>query len=128
MIKMFDFYWYPSKSINVPNFYINMIYFYNYIKLINVHLFIKIYTLVCFSVNLCSHYFYDFQKKGPRPKWTTYKHESDNNKKYPTVGNFGILYVYNAYTAYTSLYRCLKYLLKIQNFIQNYLNIASFWF
>ena len=34
-----------------------------------------------FQVNLCSQYFCDFQKKGPRPKWTIYKHDLDRNIK-----------------------------------------------
>ena len=32
-------------------------------------------------------------KKGPRHKWTIYKHESDQNNKCLSVGNFGILSV-----------------------------------
>ena len=43
------------------------------------------------------------------PKWTIYKHVSNKNKKYLSVGNFGILSVVcNATAAYTSLFRNLK--------------------
>ena len=43
-----------------------------------------------FQVNLRSHYFCDFQKKGPR---AIYKDESDKTRKCLSVGNFGILFV-----------------------------------
>ena len=33
------------------------------------------------------------EKKCPTPKWTLYKHVSDNSKKCLSVGNFGILSV-----------------------------------
>ena len=76
-----------------------------------------------FSVALCSYYFCNFRKKGPRPKWTIYKHVSDNSKKCLSVGNFGILSVVvvgvlcSASTAYTGLCRGLKYLLKVRYII-----------
>ena len=78
-------------------------------------------VLVYFSVNLCSHYFCDCRKERP------YKHESDN--KCLSVGNFGILSVVvvcSASTAYTSLCRGLKYLLKIIYIILVYPNVARF--
>ena len=40
------------------------------------------------SVLIIFYFFCDFQI---RPKWTTYKHESDKNKKFLSVFNFGIL-------------------------------------
>ena len=40
-----------------------------------------VYFLGYFSVTLCSHYFCNFHKKGPRPKWTIYKHVLDDSKK-----------------------------------------------
>ena len=45
---------------------------------------------ITFQVTLCSHYFYNFRKKGPRPKWTTYKHVSDKSKKCLSGGKFVI--------------------------------------
>ena len=30
------------------------------------------------------------EKKGPRPKWTIYKHKSVKNEKYLSIVNFGI--------------------------------------
>ena len=35
----------------------------------------------------------DYKLKGPRPKWTVYKHISDKFKKCLSVGNSGILLV-----------------------------------
>ena len=46
-----------------------------------------------FIINLCRLFFCNFRKKGPRPKWTIYKHVSDNSKKCLSVGNSGILFV-----------------------------------
>ena len=43
---------------------------------------------VTFQVTLCSYYFCNFRKKVPRPKWTIYKHVSDNSKKGLSIGNF----------------------------------------
>ena len=80
-----------------------------------------------FPIILCSHYFRDIQKKGRRPKWTIYKHVSDKNKTCLSADNFGILSVvviYSLSTAYTSLCKGLKYLLKVKYFILVYLNIA----
>ena len=42
---------------------------------------------VTFQVTLCPHYFCNFQKNGPRPKWTTFQTILRN------VCNFGILSV-----------------------------------
>ena len=42
---------------------------------------------VTVKVTLCSYCFCNFQKKGPRSKWTIYKHVLDNSKKCLTVGN-----------------------------------------
>ena len=87
---------------------------------------------VTFQVTLCSHYFCNFRKKGPRPKLTIYKHVSDNSKKCKSVGNFGILSVIcrlsvcRASTAYNSLCRGLKYLLKVSYIILNYPNVTRF--
>ena len=58
------------------------------------------------SFNLCSLYFSDFLKKCPRPN----KHVSDNSKKYLSV----------------SLFRGLKYLLKIGYIIPIYFNVIGF--
>ena len=66
--------------------------------LINRHL---IYFLITFQVALCSHYFYNFRKKGPRYKWTIYKYILDNSKKCLSVGKVGILSV----VVVRSLYR-----------------------
>ena len=43
---------------------------------------------------LCSHF---YPEKGPRPKWTIHNHESDKNKGYLSVGDFGILSVVCCY-------------------------------
>ena len=48
-------------------------------------------SLLYFLASLGTHYFRDIQKKGPKPKLFVWKHESD--KKYLSVGNFGILSV-----------------------------------
>ena len=37
--------------------------------------------------------FCNFRKNGPRPRWTIYKHVSENTKKCLSVGNSGILSV-----------------------------------
>ena len=59
-------------------------------KLVLIILNILVYSLE----KLCSHYQKKhFQKRGLRPKWTIYKHESYKNKKYLSVGNLGILSV-----------------------------------
>ena len=71
-------------------------------------------------------FFCDFRKKGPRPKWTIYKHVSDNSKKCLSVGNSEILSVVCRPSsavvvvvvcvlapAYTSLCRELKYSPKV---------------
>ena len=54
--------------------------------------------------------------------------QSDKNKKCLSVGNFGILSVVicSASTAYTSLCRGWKYLLKMPYFIKYYLSVAGF--
>ena len=84
--------------------------------------------MVYFLVNLCYHYFATARKKGPRLKWTIYRHKSDKNKKSLYVSNFGILYVVvcSKSTAYTSFWKCLKYLLKISCFIQDYYKLHDF--
>ena len=53
----------------------------------------------------CKEYvhFCDFQKKGPRPKWTIYKNESAKIRNVVSVGNFGILSVARLH-AYTPAY------------------------
>ena len=61
--------------------------------------------------------FTTFEKKGPRPKWTMYKHVSDKSKKFLFVVNTEILSVVIVVTcipapAYTSLRRELEYLPK----------------
>ena len=54
--------------------------------------------------------FLQLSEKGPKPKWTIYKHVSDKNKKCLSVGNFEILSVVLRLsvcivsTAYTSLF------------------------
>ena len=48
------------------------------------------FFLVTLHVTLCSHYFCNYRKRDPRPKWTTNKHISDNSKKCLSVGNSGI--------------------------------------
>ena len=95
-------------------------------------------TQTCFGTLSSSQYFCNLRKKGPRLKWTIYKHISDNSKKYLTVGNFGIMpvfryvcrYIYRsvcrASTTYNSLCRGLKYLLKVGYITLNFPNMA--WF
>ena len=39
------------------------------------------FLVFTFQVNLCSHFFATSIMKGPWPKWTIYKHESNKNKK-----------------------------------------------
>ena len=72
-------------------------------------------------------------EKGPRPKCTIYKHESDKNNKCRSIGLFGILSVvsvvvlYSGSIAYTCLFiRGLKFLIKIPYFIQNYPKVVGF--
>ena len=48
---------------------------------------------VMYLIEICSHFFCNFLKKVPRPKWTIFKYISDKNKKGLSVGNFGILFV-----------------------------------
>ena len=52
-----------------------------------------------------------------------YKHESDKNERFLSV-----VVVCSASTAYISLCRGMKYLLKIHYFIQNYANMNFFLF
>ena len=49
-------------------------------------------SLVYSSVNLCFLYFCGFLKKGLRPKWTIYQHESHKSIKCLSVGYFGIIF------------------------------------
>ena len=93
----------------------------------------KIYKKILFSstsqITLCSYYFCMFQKKGPRPKWTIYKHVSDKNKKFPSSEFCLLLSVVSSASATnTSLCRDLQYLLKVQYIIQDYPNRAGFLF
>ena len=67
--------------------------------------------------------FVTFRKKGPRPKWTIYKRDSDKNEKCLSVCNFEILSVTHP-KAYYSLSWGLKYLLKIPYSILNFPNVA----
>ena len=50
-----------------------------------------------FQVNLYSHYFWDFQKKGPKPKFTIYKHVSDKSEKCLSVGSYMEFYLLIGY-------------------------------
>ena len=64
-----------------------------------------------FSVTLCSHYSCNYRKKGPRPKWTIYKHVSDNSKKcfLSIISEFCLLFVVcSASAGYNSLCRDLN--------------------
>ena len=76
----------------------------------------------------CSHFFYKFQKKGPRPKWTIYKHESDKKEKCLSVIEKICLFsvVCSASAVYSSLCRGLKYLLKVWYIILVYPYVARF--
>ena len=72
-------------------------------------------------------------KKGPRPKWTIFKPESDKNQNCLSVSYSGILSVFvcSAFTAYSSLCRCrgLKYLLKKYRISSKIiLTWPDFWF
>ena len=49
-----------------------------------------------------------FRKKGPRSKWTIYKHDSDKNENYMYVGSLGTLSVVPLVAA-----RFLKLILRI---------------
>ena len=70
----------------------------------------------------------------PRPKWTIYKHVSDNPKNCLTVGNFGVLSFVcgllsvfcSASAAYISLWRDLKYWLKVRYIILVYSKMTLF--
>ena len=62
------------------------------------------------------------RKKGPRPKWTLYKHEPDKNKKCLNVGysgilEFGLSSICVLAPTYISSCRGLEYLLKVQYII-----------
>ena len=68
-----------------------------------------------------------FGKKGPRPKWNMYNHESVKNKKYLSVSSYEIVSACSASTVYTSLCRGIKYLLEVMYFILVYCNVVGFW-
>ena len=93
--------------------------------------FCRIRFLVYFSSRPMLPLFCNFRKKGPRPKWSICKHESDENKKclyLSVVSKFCLvsIVVCSASKAYTSLFKGLKYLLKVGCFILGYANAA--WF
>ena len=92
----------------------------------NLDPFFTVFTVFTnFSENLCFNNFCVSRKKGPRPKWTIYKHESDKNKKCLSVDNSGILFVVcSEFTAYTCLCRDLKYLLKVGYIILVFPNVT----
>ena len=48
------------------------------------------FLIFCFLRIFVPTIFATSRKKGPRPKWTIYKHISDKSKKSLSVGNFGI--------------------------------------
>ena len=75
----------------------------------------KVWVLGYFSVTTI---FATSRKSGPRPKWTIYKHISDNSSSSSSICS--------ASTAYTSLCRGLKYLLKVRYIISNHPNVARF--
>ena len=92
-------------------------------------------VLIWTNFGLLFYYFCEFQKKGPRSKWTVYKHKSDKNKKCLSVGNSGILSVVRCLllsvvcsvsTVYTNIYRALKYLLKVRYIILIYPSLTGF--
>ena len=60
---------------------------------IKTPLIFNLISILGYFSTLCSNYFCNFWKKGPRPKWTIYKHISDNSKKCLSVGSFEILSV-----------------------------------
>ena len=60
-----------------------------------------------------------FEKKGPRPKWTIFKHVSDKSKKCLSV-------ICGQLPAYPILYRAPKYLLKVPYIILVVTNVAKF--
>ena len=80
-----------------------------------------------------------FLEKGPRTKWTIYNHESYNNKKCLSVGNFGILSVFvfvcRTSKAYISLCRGNEIFIKkcsilskiIENQKSGHVKIFDFW-
>ena len=81
-----------------------------------------------FQVNLCSLFSLELPKEALRPKWTIYEHETDTTKKFRSVGNLLILsavvVICSAFTAYVTLFKGLKYLLKRPYFIRNYSKVA----
>ena len=66
--------------------------------------------------------------KGPITKWTTYKHKSQIKKEMSDCRNSvrRLSSVCSAFTAYSSLCRDLKYLLKVPYVILNCPNVAVF--
>ena len=75
-----------------------------------------------FQVKLYSHYFCDFQKKVLDPNEP---YISTSQTKMSVISEF-CLYVYSVSTAYISLRKDLRYLIKVPYSIQNYSNLATF--
>ena len=61
------------------------------------------------------------RQKGPIPKWTIQKHQSDKNQKCLYISNFGILSVVCSASTVGCLCRVFKYLLKIWYIILDYI-------
>ena len=90
IVSLLNFHWLCVYSVHTY-WYVNIIYciLIKYLQIVSLIL-DYFSVLGYFSVAQCSHYYYNFRKKGPRPK---YKYVLDNSKKCLTVGNFGILSV-----------------------------------
>ena len=105
------------------------------IQRFQLDLWLKIWFSILFQRSSIWTFWFTFEvifaisrRKGPRPKWTIHKHESDKIKKCLSVGNFGILSVVicSASTAYINLCKGLANLLKILYFIQDYPSVTRF--
>ena len=81
-----------------------------------------------FQGSLCSHYFWNFERNGPKPKWTQMFQTILRNVWLLVILEFCLLSVVcNASAAYISLCKDIKYLLKIPYIIQNSPNMAGFF-
>ena len=70
--------------------------------------------------------FLPYPEKGPKPKWTIYKHVSEHSKKcLSVILELCLLFVVcSASAAYTRLCKGLKYLQKVKYIVLNYPKVA----
>ena len=98
----------------------------------SIHFLNSFNILIYFSVNLCYHYFCNFQIE--ISKWTIFKHESDKNKKCLSVGNFENLSIVVDCLSVTRLQPTLVYVeawniyLKYRILSKTILTWPDFWF